>query len=122
MDDIINWVSGALGAAGAGAVAWFRTLRGRRAIARLISGAGELDEQASRAVSVSIAALQASLDRSIAEHKELIAEVEELRAEVAALRARDADKSTRITLLQAEVTELRAENLRLREILKGMGS
>jgi chromosome segregation ATPase len=122
MQDMIAWISGVLGAVGAVTFTWLRNVRARRAIGRLLSGSIELDEQTSRAVSVSLAALQASLDRSLKEHEELASEVSELRVEVARLRARDAESTARVAALQAEVVELREENCRLRKRLEGMRS
>lgn len=122
MQEAIAWIYGALGAAGAVAFAWLRNVRARRTIARLLSGSIELDEQTSRAVSVSLAALQASLDRSLKEHREMADELSEIRVEVARLRARDAESGARIATLQAEVVELREENCRLRKRLEEIGS
>ena len=122
MEDMIGWLMGAAGAAGATVVAWARGFRGRRAIARLLTGAVDLDEQTSKAVSVSIAALQAALDNAMKDHRKIGMEVADLREEMAELREKNLAYVLEIDKLKVEVAGLRAENLALRQRLAEMGS
>jgi len=122
MEEMAGWVTGAFGAAGATVVAWFRTWKGRRAITRLITGASDLDEQTSKAVSVSIAALQAALDNSLKEHRQISMEVADLRDEMAEIRQKNLNYVLEIDKLKVEMAGLKAENLRLKTLLSEMGS
>lgn len=122
MEDMVAWITGALGAAGATVVAWARGFRGRRAIARLLTGAVDLDEQTSKAVSVSIAALQAALDNAMKDHRQISMEVADLREEMAELREKNLAYVLEIDKLKVEVASLKAENLTLRARLAEMGS
>lgn len=122
MEDVTAWITGAVGASAATILAWARGWRGRRAIGRLISGAVDLDEQTSKAVSVSIAALQSALDNALKEHNELGKQVGELRQELSDLRSQNMEYVIEIQAMRIEVNMLKAENTRLKERLRSLGS
>ena len=122
MEDVTAWITGAVGAGAATVVAWARGWRVRRAFGRLITGAADLDEQTSKAVSVSIAALQAALNHALADHKELTEQVADMRVELAELRSCNTEYILQIDALKIEVTILKAENQKLRQKILEMGS
>lgn len=122
MEDVTAWITGAVGAGAATVLSWAKGWRGRRAIGRLISGAVDLDEQTSKAVSVSIAALQSALDNALKEHNELGKQVSELRDELVDLRSQNMEYVIEIQAMRVEVNMLKAENTRLKERLRSMGS
>jgi prefoldin subunit 5 len=122
MDQIGMWITGAVGAVGAGLLAFLRTPKGRAAIVSFLFGKRAIDEQAAVAVSTSLHALQTALNSRAEEHVRFMAEIEDLRFEIAELRQADAEKSSTIDRLRRQVEDLQRENLVLRQMIREVGS
>lgn len=97
---------------------FFRSARGRRAVAAFFDESFGLNDKIDAAVDIAVAVLQASLNASSTELIKLQLQIENLQTQVTELKTSDTVKSSRIAELEAEVIVLRAENEVLREELK----